>query len=188
MSIGFIDLGDLQTGLGLKVSTFGFLFVCVVIVYMEGGSGSGERARVVPRLSQKEKRDGLCRRSASSSTGTKRSFHNKRSKVVVSESESSDEFMKPPARSVDRKTLGAKGKKDDRNGFVRRAGMKKLDVFEFDEYDGFDSANLMRKRFDNGTVGVSGRVSFPPRRFDNGVVGGSGSGREGVFVRREKPY
>ncbi|CDY10104.1 BnaC05g03470D [Brassica napus] len=49
---------------------------------MEGGSGSGERARVVARLSQKEKRDGLCRRSASSSTGTKRSFHNKRPKVV----------------------------------------------------------------------------------------------------------
>ncbi|KAH0905685.1 hypothetical protein HID58_037512, partial [Brassica napus] len=164
-----------------------------VIVYMEGGSGSGERSRVVARLSQKEKRDGLCRRSVSSSTGTKRSFHKKRPKVVVSESESSDEFMKPPARSVDRKTLGGKGKKDDRNGFVRRrnsesSGTKKLDVFEFDEYDGFDSANLMRKRFDNGTVGVSGRVSFPPRRFDNGVVGGSGSGREGVFVRREKPY
>ncbi|KAF8106440.1 hypothetical protein N665_0139s0034 [Sinapis alba] len=156
---------------------------------MEGGGGSGERSRVVasssPYLTQKEKRDGLCR--------TKRSFQKKRPKVIVSESESSDEFMKPPARSVDRKTLGGKekfrGKKDEgRNGFVRRnKGMKKLDVFEFDEYDGFDSANLMRKRFDNGTVGVSGRISFPPRRFDNGV-GVSGSGREGLFVRRKKPY
>ncbi|KAL0723923.1 hypothetical protein Bca4012_038522 [Brassica carinata] len=159
---------------------------------MEGGGGSGERSRLLasssPRLTQKEKRDGLCRRTVSS-TGTKRSFQKKRLKVIVSESESSDEFMKPPPRSVDRKTLRGKEKfRDDRNGFVRRnKEMKKLDVFEFDEYDGFDSANLMRKRFDNGTVGVSGRVSFPPRRFENGV-GGSGSGREGRFVRKKKPY
>ncbi|XP_018436938.2 increased DNA methylation 1 [Raphanus sativus] len=146
------------------------------------GGGSGERSRV---LTQKEKRDELCKAVMS--------FEKKRPKVVVSESESSEEFMKPPARSVKTSKEKFARKKDGRNGFVRRnkesSGMKKLDVFEFDEYDGFDSANLMRKRFDNGTVGVSGRVSFPPRRFDNGVVGGgSGSGREGLFVRRKKPY
>ncbi|CAH8308191.1 unnamed protein product [Eruca vesicaria subsp. sativa] len=147
---------------------------------MERGGGSGES---FASLIHKEKRDGLCKTVSCSET--KVSFQKKRHKVVVSESESSEEFMKPPTRSVDR--IRAKEK------FVRRrrkkeesSGLKKLDVFEFDEYDGFDSANLMRKRFDNGTVGVSGRVSFPPRRFENGV-GGSGSGKDGLFVRRRKP-
>lgn len=180
---------------------------------MERGGRSGERSRIAaktPRsssvfLSFKEKSDGLCR--TVSSTGTRRNFQKKRSRVIVSDSESSDEFMKPPPRSVDRKTLGAKGsskekfarKRDraehDRNGFVRRNNeasgslmkMNKLDVFEFDEYDGFDSANLMRKRFDNGSVGVSGRSSFAPRRGDSSV-GGPGSGREGLFVRGKKPF
>uniref|UniRef100_A0A1J3D676 Chromodomain-helicase-DNA-binding protein 3 n=1 Tax=Noccaea caerulescens TaxID=107243 RepID=A0A1J3D676_NOCCA len=78
---------------------------------MERGGGSGERSRIAaktPRsssgcLSFKEKRDGLCRTVSSN-------FQKKRSKVIVSDSESSDEFMKPPPRSVDRKTLGAKEK------------------------------------------------------------------------------
>ncbi|ESQ36384.1 hypothetical protein EUTSA_v10009713mg, partial [Eutrema salsugineum] len=177
---------------------------------MERGGGSGERSRIVaktPRsssscLRSKEKSDGLG--WTVSSSGTRRNFQKKRSKVVVSDSESSDEFMKPPPKSVDRKTLGSKGsskesfarKKDGAehggNGFVRKnkeasgslLKMNKLDVYEFDEYDGFDSPNLMRKRFDNGSVGVSGRSSFAPRRV---VREGSGSGRDGVFVRRKKP-
>ncbi|CAE5956617.1 unnamed protein product [Arabidopsis arenosa] len=156
---------------------------------MERGGGSG--AANTP-LILKEKSDGVAR--AVSSTGTRQ----KRSRMVGSDSESSDEFMKPPPRTsgVDRKTLGAKDKfvrKRDRNGYVGRnkeasgsfMKMNKLDVFEFDEYDGFDSANLMRKRFDNGTVGVSGRSSFASRRVDSSV-GRSGSGRDGLFDRRRR--
>ncbi|KAL1214356.1 Increased DNA methylation 1 [Cardamine amara subsp. amara] len=175
---------------------------------MEGGGGSGKRSRIAVntprRLSSKGKSDGVGR--TVSSTGTKQNFQKKRSRMIVSDSESSDaEFMKPlPRTSVDRKTLGRKekfsGKRDraehdDRNGYVRKRNnkapgslmkMNKLDVFEFDEYDGFDSANLMRRRFDNGSAGVSGRSSsFAPTRIDNSV-GRSGSGSDGVFDRRKK--
>ncbi|CAH2038851.1 unnamed protein product [Thlaspi arvense] len=170
---------------------------------MERGGASGERSRITtktPRsssncLSLKEKSDGLC--GSVSCTGTRRNFQKRGSKVIVSDSESSDEFMKPPPRSVDRKTLASKEKfarkkdraKHDRNEFVRRNNdaSGNLDVFEFDEYDGFDSANLRRRRFDNGRVGVSGRSSFAPRRVDSSGEG-SGSGRDGIFVRRKKPF
>lgn len=168
---------------------------------MEGGGGSGERSRIAsntPR-SLKEKSDGVGRTVSSTET---RQNYQKRSRMVVSDSESSDEFMKPPPRrsGVDRKTLGAKEKfvrkrdrvEHDRNGYVRRNNeasgsfmkMNKLDIFEFDEYDGFDSANLMRKRFDNGSVGVRGRSSFASRRVDSSV-GRSGSGREGLLIEEE---
>ncbi|VYS45083.1 unnamed protein product [Arabidopsis thaliana] len=171
---------------------------------MEGGGGSGERSRIAsntPR-SLKEKSDGVGRTVSSTET---RQNYQKRSRMVVSDSESSDEFMKPPPRrsGVDRKTLGAKEKfvrkrdrvEHDRNGYVRRNNeasgsfmkMNKLDIFEFDEYDGFDSANLMRKRFDNGSVGVRGRSSFASRRVDSSV-GRSGSGREGLFDRRRNTF
>ncbi|CAA7026536.1 unnamed protein product [Microthlaspi erraticum] len=142
---------------------------------MERGGGSGERSRIAAKTPPSYSvRDGLCR--TVSCTGTRRNFQKRRSKVIVSDSESSDEFVKP---SVDRKTLVAKGKAKD-----------KVDVFEFDEYDGFDSANLRRKRFDNGSVGVSGGSSFAATRVDSYTsVGRSGSsGRDGVFVRRKKPY
>ncbi|CAH8251246.1 unnamed protein product [Arabidopsis lyrata] len=156
---------------------------------MERGGGSGAANT---SLILKEKSDGVAR--TVSSTGTRQ----KRSRMIVSDSESSDEFMKPPPRTsgLDRKTLGAKEKfvgKRDRNGYVRRNNeasgsfmrRDKLDVFEFDEYDGFDSANLMRKRFDNGSVGVSGRSSFASRRVDSSV-GRSGSGRDRLFDRRRR--
>ncbi|KFK42868.1 hypothetical protein AALP_AA1G049400 [Arabis alpina] len=146
---------------------------------MERGGGS----RITVKIPQRglEKSDGFCR------TVSKGNFHKKRSRVIVSESESSDddEFMKPLKRNVG----GGKGssKEKDGNVFVRRKKEDKLDVFEFDEYDGFDSANLMRKRFDNGNVGgVSGRSSFVPTRVDSSL-GGSVSGEEGLFVRRKKP-
>lgn len=170
---------------------------------MERAGASGERSRIAantPRI-LKEKSDGVGR--TVSSTGTRHNFQKKRSTMIVSDSESSDEFMKPPPPRRSGKTLAAKEKfarkrdraEHDRNGYVRRNNeasgnpmkMNKLDVFEFDEYDGFDSANLMRKRFDNGSVGVSGRSSFAPRRLDSSV-GRSGSGRDGLFDRRRNTY
>ncbi|XP_010475230.1 PREDICTED: increased DNA methylation 1-like [Camelina sativa] len=164
---------------------------------MERGGASGERSRIAsntPRILK----DGVVGRTVSSSTGTRQM--KKRSRMLVSDSESSDEFMKPPPprRSVvDSKTLAAKEKfarkrdkaEHDRHVYVRRRNneaseslmkMKKLDVFEFDEYDGFDSANLMRKRFDNG--------SFAPRRADTSSMGRSGSARGGVFDRRRDTF
>ncbi|EOA39518.1 hypothetical protein CARUB_v10008137mg [Capsella rubella] len=171
---------------------------------MERGGGSGERSRIAahtPRI-LKEKIDGVGRTVPS--TGNRQNFQMKRSRMPVSDSESSDEFMKPPPRrSVDSKSLAVKEKfvrkrdraEHDLNVYVRRNNeasgslmkMNKLDVFEFDEYDGFDSANLMRKRFDNGSVGVSGRSSFAPRRFDTSM-GRPGSGRGGVLDRRRTTY
>ncbi|CAN8311322.1 unnamed protein product [Cochlearia groenlandica] len=172
---------------------------------MERGGVSGASKAC---LSSKEKSDGFCCKTVSCS-GTKRNFQKKkkkRAKVIVSDSESSDEFLEPSPSSVDRKTMEGKSslkekfaqKRDkvehDGNRVVRKKSepssglmkMNKLDVFEFDEYDGFDNANLMRKRFDNGNVGSCGRSSFESRKVDSSV-GGSGSGKDCLFVKRKKP-
>ncbi|XP_010522298.1 PREDICTED: uncharacterized protein LOC104800964 [Tarenaya hassleriana] len=193
---------------------------------MERGGGSGESSRVVAKtrsssgcLIVKKKSDGVGR--IGSSLGRRRNSQCKkdknRSRIVASDSESSDEFLAPRRRRVDRETVrvcrnvagpvkGSSegnefGRKRDRpefddNGSVRRNGedmgvskRNKLDVFEFDEYDGFDSAMVMRKCFDNVNVGVSGRSSVAPRSLDGGSSGsGSGSGSDCVLEGRKKSY
>lgn len=160
---------------------------------------------------------------AASSSGTRKVFDSKkekkRSRLVLSESGSSDELL-VPARSrvgpdtirvcnglagydndvVEESEIGRKRNRLDRtrhnedfvlgrNGDDPSDGKRnKLDVFEFNEYDGMDGDTMMRKHFDDGGADVSGR-----RLLGSMTVGRSGIEREyevassrGVVIEKRK--
>ncbi|KAJ6356461.1 hypothetical protein OIU78_004540 [Salix suchowensis] len=135
------------------------------------------------------------------SSGSHKVFESKKEKkrlrVEYSDSGSSDELLMPRHRKVGPETLRAcnglsgyvesdTGRKGSRGEDIRRsdAGLivrngedlskrkrNKLDVFEFDEYDGNDVEMLRRQRFEDG--GMEGR-----RYLGSAMAGRSGSMRE----------
>ncbi|KAJ6771592.1 PHD FINGER FAMILY PROTEIN [Salix koriyanagi] len=135
------------------------------------------------------------------SSGSHKVFESKKEKkrlrVEYSDSGSSDELLMPRHRKVGPETMRAcnglsgyvesdTGRKGSRGEDIRRsdAGLivrngedlskrkrNKLDVFEFDEYDGNDVEMLRRQRFEDG--GMEGR-----RYLGSAMAGRSGSVRE----------
>ncbi|KAG5236556.1 increased DNA methylation [Salix suchowensis] len=135
------------------------------------------------------------------SSGSHKVFESKKEKkrlrVEYSDSGSSDELLMPRHRKVGPEALRAcnglsgyvesdTGRKGSRGEDIRRsdAGLivrngedlskrkrNKLDVFEFDEYDGNDVEMLRRQRFEDG--GMEGR-----RYLGSAMAGRSGSVRE----------
>lgn len=132
--------------------------------------------------------------SASSPKVFESKKENKRMRLVLSDSGSSDELLPVPRRRVGPETtrvcngLSAfeKGIVDERRigrkrnrlehmrhfeeAMIGRTGFDeserkigKLDVFDFDEYDGVDGERMRRKRFDDSGVEVGGR-KFPGSR------------------------
>ncbi|XP_034911459.1 uncharacterized protein [Populus alba] len=153
------------------------------------------------------------------SSGSHKVFESKKEKkrlrVEYSDSGSSDELLMPRHRRVGPETLracnglssyeesdigrkGSRGEDIRRNevGLIVRNGehlserkRNKLDVFEFDEYDGNDVEMLRRQRYEDG--GMEGRRYFGPtmagrsgtaREYD------SGSRRHAVVDRRKSSY
>uniref|UniRef100_A0A6N2MXK8 Zinc finger PHD-type domain-containing protein n=1 Tax=Salix viminalis TaxID=40686 RepID=A0A6N2MXK8_SALVM len=135
------------------------------------------------------------------SSGSHKVFESKKEKkrlrVEYSDSGSSDELLMPRHRRVGPETLRAcnglsgyvesdTGRKGSRGKDIRRSDVglidrngedlskrkrNKLDVFEFDEYDGNDVEMLRRQRFEDG--GMEGR-----RYLGSAMAGRSGSVRE----------
>ncbi|XWS08975.1 hypothetical protein CRYUN_Cryun40dG0046000 [Craigia yunnanensis] len=107
----------------------------------------------------------------------------KRPRMIMSDSGSSDELVMPPRRRVvpetinvcnglsvyEEREIGRKGNREERirrseEGFIGRNRedlsenkRNRLDVFDFNEYDGLDEEMIMRSRFDYGGEEVGGR-------------------------------
>ncbi|XWS53973.1 hypothetical protein CRYUN_Cryun10bG0047400 [Craigia yunnanensis] len=122
------------------------------------------------------------------SMGTRKIYESKKEKkrprMIMSDSGSSDELVMPPRRRVGRETIqvcdglavyeeseiGRKRNREERirlseEGFIGRNGedlseskRNRLDVFDFNEYDGLDEEMIMRRnRFDYGGEELGGR-------------------------------
>ncbi|KAK7861232.1 increased dna methylation 1 [Quercus suber] len=142
---------------------------------------------------RKKSGDGLGGGAGSSSSRKvyERRKEKKRSRLVLSDSGSSDELLPTPRRRVAPETIrvcnglsaydkgigegsGVVRKRDrldhvrhyedgmiGRNGFDESERKRnKMDVFEFDEYDGLDGERMRRKRFDGSGIEVGGRRYF----------------------------
>ncbi|TYG78298.1 hypothetical protein ES288_D02G048100v1 [Gossypium darwinii] len=159
---------------------------------MEERLRSGEHSGVVVKnrsqsgcLIVRKKGDGS---GGAGSTGARKIFEpktdKKRSRMIMSDSGSSDELVMPPRRRVGPETIqvcnglaiyeeseiGRKRNREERirpseEGFIgwneedlSESKRNKLDVFDFNEYDGLDEDVIMRRnRFDYGGEEVGGR-------------------------------
>ncbi|CAK7327049.1 unnamed protein product [Dovyalis caffra] len=147
------------------------------------------------------------------SSGSHKVFESKKEKrrlrVEYSDSGSSDELLMPPRRRVGPETLrvcnGLSGYEERDIGRKRSRGRvlgvmrngedlgerkrNKLDVFEFDEYDGNDVEMLRRQQFDDG--GMEGRRYFGSMMAGRSGIARkyeSGSSRHAVVDRRKSSY
>ncbi|KAM4115982.1 hypothetical protein ACJW30_02G015600 [Castanea mollissima] len=161
----------------------------------DGGAGSSSSRKVYERRKEK-----------------------KRSRLVLSDSGSSDELLPTPRRRVAPETIrvcnglsaydkgigeesGVVRKRDrldhvrhyedsmiGRNGFDESERKRnKMDVFEFDEYDGLDGERMRRKRFDGSGIEVGGRRYFGSMDKPRGGMEReyeTGPGRHGVDKRK----
>ncbi|KAI6683684.1 hypothetical protein NL676_029597 [Syzygium grande] len=127
----------------------------------------------------------------------------KRPRLVMSDSGSSEELsLARPRRlpvgaetirvcnglTVPRKGVSELSDGVGRNGEGKRS---RLDVFEFDEYDGIDGEGMGRRRFDDGGVEPSGRRflgSPPPARSSGNRDFAGSSSRQTVMERRKNTY
>ncbi|XP_031382107.1 uncharacterized protein LOC116196501 [Punica granatum] len=178
---------------------------------MEENLRSGDRSGIVVKkrsssgcLIVRKKGDAVC---GSGSSGSRKGFavknERKRPRPPVSDSESSKEDLPlppPPRRGVAAETirvcngLTVPGKHiagdselTSWNGEEKRK-RNKLDVFEFDEYDGIDGEIMMRRKGDGGGIGKRFMGSTSLTRSGCGMEFESGTSRHAVVASRRSMY
>ncbi|WOH12827.1 hypothetical protein DCAR_0832336 [Daucus carota subsp. sativus] len=134
---------------------------------MEDGVGSGDGSSdVIKKKSSsgcliiKKKGNGVLGFSGSGSKKVHESSNEKkRSRLVDAESESSDELVEPVKRKVKEDIIYERRRsaidvEEAMAGFGSERKRSGLDVFEFDEYDGFDGKKMRMDYMDDWSKGV----------------------------------